>query len=244
MVRVQPGVKVAHEVLDLIDGDRVADARIDATALLKGAAAVDANDLAVHVEERPAAVAGIDRGIDLDAIRVFEQDAGGVLIPVDAADQAVGHGGREVGRQEKRVTHGERPVAGFHLVAVAHWREREFLVWLLWQQLDEGHVADLVQADEHGIVEHAIGQAALHDRAGALHHVEVGDGEAVLADQHAGTAALAARREDGDDRRLDLFNDGDPFRLGVEDGLVHALGLYRHNDQCGQRDKSRERQGK
>ena len=35
----------------------------------------------------------------------------------------------------------------------------------LRQQLDQGDVADLVQADEDGVVEHAVGQAALHASA-------------------------------------------------------------------------------
>src|SRR5436309_10797873 len=47
-----------------------------------------------------------------------EQGAGRVLIAVDAADHAVGDGGREVGGQVEGVAHRQRPVAGLHLVAV------------------------------------------------------------------------------------------------------------------------------
>src|SRR2546430_5887923 len=37
----------------------------------------------------------------------------------------------------------------FRSVAVAQDRERELLPFLLRQQFDEGHVADLVEADQH-----------------------------------------------------------------------------------------------
>jgi hypothetical protein len=38
---------------------------------IERAPAVDANDLPIEVEERPAAVAGVDRRVNLDAIGVF-----------------------------------------------------------------------------------------------------------------------------------------------------------------------------
>ena len=85
VVGVQAGTQMAHEVLDLVDRDRVADPRIDPAALVERAATVDADHLAFHVEERPAGVAGIDRGVDLNAIGVFQEDAGRRLIAVHAA---------------------------------------------------------------------------------------------------------------------------------------------------------------
>ena len=54
--------------------------------------------------------------------------------------------------------------------------------------------------------------------------VEVGQGVAVLGDEDAGAAALAARREDGDDRRLDLLDDGDALLLRFQHALVHVVG--------------------
>ncbi len=75
---------------------------------------------------------------------------------MDAADQAVSHRRREVGGQQERVAHRQRPVAGLDFVAVGQLDGAELVAWLLRQQLDQGHVADLVDADEHGVVQDAV----------------------------------------------------------------------------------------
>ena len=106
--------------------------------------------------------------------------ARGRLIAVHAADQAEGTVGVKSVASRERVAHGERPVAGPHLVAVAHGGEGELFAFLLGQELDQRHVADLVDADQDGVVQHAVGEAALHERPGRLHDVEVGQGVAVL----------------------------------------------------------------
>ena len=62
---------MAHEILDLIDRDRVTDSRVNAAAFLERDAAVDADQFAFHIEERPAAVAGVDGGIGLDEFGHF-----------------------------------------------------------------------------------------------------------------------------------------------------------------------------
>ena len=106
VIGVEAGPQMAHEVLDLVDRDGVADAGVDAAAFVERAAAVDADQLALHVEQRAAGVARVDRRVDLDAIGVFEKAVPtGILIAMDAADQAEGHGRREVGGQQERVAH-------------------------------------------------------------------------------------------------------------------------------------------
>ena len=180
MVGVESGPQMPQKVLDLVDGDGVADAGVDAAAFLERAAAVDADQFAVHVEKRAAAVARVDRRINLNAVGVFEERAGRVLIAVDAAYHAISHGRREVGGQQERIAQGQRPVAGSHRVAVAHFGEGELLAFLVGKQLDEGHVTDLVKSDQNGMIENAVGQAALHDRPGAADDVEVRQGVAVL----------------------------------------------------------------
>ena len=154
VIGVHAGLELRQEVLDLIDRDGVADAGVDPAALLERAAAVDADQFALHVEQRAAGVAGVDRRVDLDAVGVFQQRAGRILIAMHAADQAERHGGREVGGQQERIAHRQRPIAGLHLVAVAQLGVGELVARLLGQQLDEGHVADLVEADQDGIVKH------------------------------------------------------------------------------------------
>ena len=105
-------------------------------------------------------------------------------------------GVKVVGQQE-RIAGGERPVADAHRVAVADLGDGKVVAA---QQLDERHVADGVDADEHGVVELAVGQAALHRGAAGGGDVEVGEREAVGRDEHAGAAAGARGVEHGDRR--------------------------------------------
>ena len=62
---VTGGAKLRQHVLERVDGDGKADA-----ATLGLDDGVDADDLAAQVEERAAAVAGVDRGVGLDEIVV------------------------------------------------------------------------------------------------------------------------------------------------------------------------------
>ena len=94
------------------------------------------------------------------------------------------------------IAHGERPVADLQGVAVAQPGDRKIFAS---EELDEGHVAGGVDADDHRVVEHAVRQAALHEIAGAAGHVKVGERVAVGRNEHARAAPLPARREDGDD---------------------------------------------
>src|SRR5262249_5002599 len=149
--------KLAHEVLDLVYGDRVAHADIDPAPLVKGASPVDADEFARHVKERSAAVAGIDGCIYLDAVRVLEQGARWVLITMNAADQPVSYGRLKIGGQEERITDDQGPVTLLHLVTVTERGRREYLAGRLRQQFDEGYIAYPIQSNENGIVELAIG---------------------------------------------------------------------------------------
>ena len=54
---------------------------------------------------------------------------------------------------------------GLERAAVAEFGERELLARLLREELDEGHVADLVAADGDRVVQLAIGQPAGERRA-------------------------------------------------------------------------------
>ncbi len=231
VVCVQPHPQLTQEVLDLVDRDGVADSRVDPAALLERAPAIDADQLAGHVEQRAARVARVDRGVDLDAVGVLQQGAGRVLVAMHSADQAEGHGRSEVGGQHERVAQGQRPVARLDLVAVSHPGVGELVARLLGQQLDQGHVADLVQPDQDGVIEHAIGQTALQQRrAGRVGDVEVGQGVTFLVDQDS----RAAAGDDGHHGRLDLLDHGDAFLLGLDHTLVQALAGHQCGGQCDQ----------
>ncbi len=69
------------------------------------------------------------------------------------------------------------------------------MTFFLRQELDESHVADLVEAHQGGIVEHAVGQAALHYRPRAFDYVKVRQGVTILVDQHSRAAPLPSRPE-------------------------------------------------
>ena len=211
-------LQAAEEILDLVDRDGVADADVHAAALFEAAAAVDADQFAVGVEQRAAGVAGVDRGVGLDAVGVFQQRAGRLLVAVRAGDDAVGHGRLKIGGQQERIADGEAPVADLHLVAVGHLGGGKVVAA---QQLDQGHVAGRIDADDHRVVQPAVGHAALHVAAGGLDDVEVRQRVAVGRDHHARAAAVAFVGEDGDRGFGGLLNRGDAGLLGVEHGLRH-----------------------
>ena len=151
-------LQLAEEVLDLVDRDGVADADVDAAALFERAAAVDADQLAVGVEQRPAGVAGVDRGVGLQAVGVFEQRAGRILIAMHAGDDAVGDRRLEVVGQQERIADDVDPIADAARVAVAQLGGGKLV---FAEELDQGDVAARIEADEHGVDEAAVGQAAL-----------------------------------------------------------------------------------
>src|SRR6476661_1198945 len=51
MIDDSPAFEIAEEILDLIDRDRIADADVDAAPLLEAAAAVDADQIAIAIEQ-------------------------------------------------------------------------------------------------------------------------------------------------------------------------------------------------
>ena len=152
----------ADEALDLIDRDGVADADVDAAAFFERAAAIDADELAGGIEHRSAGVAGIDGGIGLQAVGVFEQRAGGKLVAMDAGEDAVGYGGFEIVGEQKRIADDVDPLADAAGVAVAELGGRKIA---FAEQLDKSDVAARIEPDEHGVDEAAIGEAALHGGA-------------------------------------------------------------------------------
>ncbi len=171
MVDHAAALQVAEEILDLVDRDGIAHADVDAPALLERAAAVDADQPPLGVEQRPAGIARIDRRVGLQAVGVFQQRAGRGLVAMHARDHAVAHRGLEIRGQQKRIADGKAPIAGLNFVAVGHFGVRKIVAA---EQLDQGHVAGRIDAHDHGVVQLAIGHAALHGIAGLAGHVEVG----------------------------------------------------------------------
>ena len=214
---IRPLCKVAEELLDLIDRDGIAHADVDSSSLLERAATVDADQLALGVEQRAARVAGIDGRIGLDAVGVFQQRAGRRLVAMHARDDPVGNGRLKIGGQQEGIADGETPVADAHRVAVAQFRRREIIAA---EQFDQRHVAGRIDADKHGVVELPVGHAALHVAAGRFHHVEIRQRIAVRTDDHARSTAPTAGSEDGDGRLHGSVDRRDPLLFGLQ----HRLG--------------------
>ena len=232
MIDDPPAAQDAEEILDLVDGNGIAHVDAHAAPLVERAAAVDAHDLPLAVEQRAAGVARIDRGVGLQAVGIFQERAVGELVAMDAGDDAAGDRGLEVGGQQERVAHGEDPVAGAQAVAVAQFGMGKVVAA---QQLDQGHVAGRIEPDDHGVVDPAVGHAALHGIAAGVRDVEVAQGVAVGRDDHAGTAPLPCRIEDRQHAAAGLGHDGDPLRLGRQDfgGRLGGLrGREKTNANC------------
>ncbi len=194
MVDDASAMQVAEEMFDLVDGDRIANPHIDTAALFKRATSVDADQLATGVEQRSAGVSGIDRRIGLKTVRIFQQGSCRVLVAMHAGNDAVTDRGPKIGRQQKGVADGERPVADTDLVTVAQRRRREMVAA---EKFDQSDVAGRIDADDHRVVQPAVGHAAFHGVSGGLGDMKVGERVAVRRDDHPRTAPGAPLAKDG-----------------------------------------------
>ena len=160
----------------------------------------DADDLAVHIEQRTAGVALIDGGVGLDQRHGV---AVGADAAVDGGDDTVGHGAAQGVHQ--RVADGDDAVAHAQLAAVAEFGG----VQPLGLDLQHGKVHLRILADELCRGLRAVGQ---DDRRliGAGDKVLVGEDEAVLTHDDAGAPVIAD---------LALLRG-----LDADDGL-HAAGV-------------------
>ncbi len=129
-----------------VDGDGEADAFITAAVGRNGR--VDADDLAVEVHERAAAVAGIDGRVSLDEVlSLVDADAAPL-----GADDAGGHGAF----QPEGIAQREDPIAYFHLVAVTQLGGSEMVGAI---DAEHGEVGFGVGVDHRGLELAAVVQA-------------------------------------------------------------------------------------
>ncbi|CUJ79951.1 Uncharacterised protein [Achromobacter sp. 2789STDY5608628] len=194
-------------VLDLVrhvDRDRERQALEAAGAAVD--LRVDADHFAAVIEQRAAGIAGVHRHVGLDERhrRVVRQRA------ALGADDAGGGGVLQaVGR-----TDGQHPFAHLQLVDVADLHHRQ----VLGVDLDDGHVGLRIGAQHLGAEFAAVGQLDGHF-LGALHHVGVGQDDAVAADDEA--RALAADRHFA--RRHAAARAGD-LAEELGEGIVVVIG--------------------
>ena len=152
MVHHAAALQEADEAFDLVDRNGVADADVDAAAFFERAAAVDADEFAVGVEHRAAGIAGINSGVGLQAIGVFEQRAGWILVAMHAGEDAVGDRGFEILGEQKRVADDVDPFADAAGIAVA--------------KLGGGKVVFAEEFDECDVAARDRGRPAPHRRIG------------------------------------------------------------------------------
>ncbi|MNQ61493.1 hypothetical protein D3C85_758080 [compost metagenome] len=138
---------------------------------------VDADHLAVQVEQRAAGVTRVDRHVGLDERYI-------VLVRQAAALGADDTGRHRVVEAEGR-TDGQHPAAHLELVGLADLHDRQILAL----DLEQGDVGTRIGADELGFELAAVGQAH-DDFIGIGHHMVIGQDVAFLGDDEAGTEGL------------------------------------------------------
>ena len=155
---------------------RYGEANAHGTAGLGKYGGIDADQPAIHGDQRAARVAGIDGGIGLDeGVEVRNPHLGAR----QGGDDAAGHGLADA----EGVSDGEHQVADLELVGIAKFEIRQRLAARVDAQ--NGQVRAFVGADDDRLVLAAVGE---HDGnlVGALDDVVVGDDEALGADDDAG----------------------------------------------------------
>ena len=171
MIENAAAVQVPPELLDLIDGNRVSDADVDATAFLERAASVDTDQPPVAVEQRSTRITGVDGGIRLDAVGIFQDRPGWVLVAVNARYHSEADGRLQVRGQQEGIADGETPIPDADAVAVTQFGHGEVVPA---EQLDQGHIAGRIDRNGHRVIETPVGQAAFQVIPDRRDHVEVG----------------------------------------------------------------------
>lgn len=189
----EPATAGFAEFLELIDDvhrklRRHGKADTDRHAGLRKDRRIDADDLTLHVEERTARIAAVDRRVGLDETVV----GSGIDIATACGDDTHGHGYAKA----ERIADDHHPIADPDLSRVA---EGDGLERLLRFDLQEGEVGFRIHADKLRLQFRSIGEVDL-DIVGILNDVVVGDYVAGRIDDEARTervdrarpAALAA----------------------------------------------------
>ena len=161
------------------DGFRHADRDGEPNSLpLRNDRRVDADHLALHVEERSPAVSRVDGGVGLDEIVIRPRADHAALCADDPGGDGL--------LQAEGVPDGQNPVSHPELLRVARFRDRQAVVRF---DLDQGDVGLGVLADDFCLVFLAVGE--LHqDFIGLLHDVVVCEDIAVMADDEPGAEAF------------------------------------------------------
>ena len=149
------------------DAQRSAVTRID-----RG---VDAQQLAVHRQQRAAGIAGIDGGVGLDE---FVEFGNTFRAAAHGGDDAVGDGLPDA----ERIADRQHQIADLRLVAVLQFQHRQFLAPGIDAQ--HGNIGMLVMQDHLGGKFTAVAERDANF-LGVVDHMVVGDDQPVAAHDHA-----------------------------------------------------------
>ena len=192
---------VGDQVIDHIGGRGDGNGKAEALHARGGGRAhlhrVDTDDLTVHVDERTAGVAIVERGIRLDERHRHAVD---VHVAVDGGDDAVGQ--RAAQLHAERVADGKHRIADGQRVRVAEFRGAG-------RDLDDGEVLFFVEPQKARTViltrvEHDVALRAARDDVGVREDV------AILGEDDAGAdhgAAVAVAGEHCDGGGIDFLVD-------------------------------------
>ena len=204
---------VGDQVIDHIGGRGDGNGKAETLHARGGGRAhlhrVDADDLSVHVDERAAGVAVVERGVRLNERHRHAVD---VHVAVDGGDDAVGQCAAQL--HAERVANGVHRIADGQRVRVAEFRGGK----AAGRDLDDSEVLFFVKSQKARTViltrvEHDVALRAARDDVG------VREDEAILGEDDARAdhgAAVAITREHRDGGGIDfLVNFLDRQRLAV-----------------------------
>jgi hypothetical protein len=177
---VPRGLQLLHDVDGHGNGDRKGKA--DRAAAARVDLRIDADYLAIEVEQRSSGVARIDRHVGLDERHVVA----GIPVARQAAPARAddARGDRVVEAKGRADRH--HPLAHLELVGIAEAHDRQ----IPRLDLEQRDIGALVAADDPGLELAAVRQAHRHG-VGPVDHVVIGQDVAVGRDQEARTHGLA-----------------------------------------------------
>jgi hypothetical protein len=209
--------------------------------------AVDADYLAVRIEQRAAGISAVDGGIGLNGF-VDESGVAGLHGAAERADDASG----ECAGETEGIADSEGALAHDEIARVAQRERREVVA--LGIDLNQSDVVALIGADEFRGFARLIAEGDF-DLLRVFDDVIVREDVAVLVDQEAGTGAfdghgiveevvLNGARDDVRDGRRSIAVDANVFVFGGVEASLRAHGWKMHGvHRCWRRVRTEVRTG-
>ena len=167
---------------------------------------VDADHLAVRIDQRPAGIAGIEGRVGLQ--HIIDQPAG---LRAQTAPERAHHAGGDRVLESVRVADGDRELADAHAARRAeHHRGQRVAA-----DADDGDVGVGILADEIGVARQAVGESGA-DVLRAVHYVAVREQQPVGREREARAGAAAA---------LELYLEMRDCRAYGLRGRYHGCGI-------------------